>query len=268
MKREEKRTPTEYIVFNIYDDDHYRNLIGWWNILRRWKHFGFPTLPYLKVNLATKEYVECKNPCPTKESLYNLCNFDWIYETFKDDFTVKIMVARANIQEKTPEKSYDDIQNLALKHGINTRIDSTRKLIATIDKLYSDAALFASMRIIEKVEKFAAVNGKKILYVLSFSPKNIEKRIKEGGRFDLDFVNFLKKKNLPYIDLMEAHVADFALFKTNIEDYLKRYYIGHYNPLGNFFEAFAIKNKLVEMLEPEPMSYVSGYTVSWKSPVS
>ena len=48
---------------------------------------------------------------------------------------------------------------------------------------------------------------------------------------------------------MEAHVADCAQFKTSIEDYLKRHYIGH------FFQAFAIKDKLVEMLEPKPISH-------------
>src|SRR5262249_8240384 len=29
MKREEKRSPARYVIFNIYDDDHYRNLTGW-----------------------------------------------------------------------------------------------------------------------------------------------------------------------------------------------------------------------------------------------
>jgi hypothetical protein len=43
----------------------------------------------------------------------------------------------------------------------------------------------------------------------------------------------------------------------SIEDYLRRYYIGHYNPRGNYFQAFAIKDKLVEMLEPKPISYRS-----------
>ena len=35
----------------------------------------------------------------------------------------------------------------------------------------------------------------------------------------------------------------------------KRYFIGHYNPLGNHMCAFAIKDKLVEMLEPKPIPY-------------
>jgi len=154
-----------------------------------------------------------------------------------------------------PERSYADIMDLASKHGIETRIDSSEKLVETADTLYNRAAVFASMRIVEKVEEFAAANGKKVLYVLSFWSRSIAKRIKNEYRFDQEFVDFLQSKRLPYVDLMEAHLAEFAQFKTSIEDYLKRYYIGHYNPLGNFFQAFAIKDKLVEMLAPKPISY-------------
>jgi hypothetical protein len=121
--------------------------------------------------------------------------------------------------------------------------------------LYDKAAIFASMCIVEKVEEFAAENGKKVLYVLSFRSGSIAKRVNEGYRFDQDFVDFLKNRGLPYIDLMDSHLGEFAKFNTSIEDYLQRYYIGHYNPLGNFFQAFAIKDRLVEMLEPKPVSY-------------
>jgi len=260
MKREEMRTPAEYIIFNIFDDDHYRNLEAWQRIRagpsRQFFTFHIqPTRPYVKMNPATGEFLECRNPCSTPESFYNLCDSDWVYETFKDDFVLKIMLARANVKEKNPEKSYDDIMDLALKHGIKTRIDDSETLIKTADAIYTKAAIFASMRIVERVEEFAVTHGKKVLYVLSYGSPNISKKIREEYRFDQEFIDFLQRKRLPYVDLMEAHVAEFAQFKTSIEDYLKRYFIGHYNPLGNFFEAFAIKNKFVEMLEPKPMSY-------------
>ena len=48
---------------------------------------------------------------------------------------------------------------------------------------------------------------------------------------------------------------------VDIESYLERYFggtIAHYNPRGNFFHAFAIKDKVVEMLEPKPIPYL-GY---------
>ena len=36
---------------------------------------------------------------------------------------------------------------------------------------------------------------------------------------------------------------------------MKRYYIGHYSPAGNHFFAYALKDTLIEWLEPKPISY-------------
>ena len=51
------------------------------------------------------------------------------------------------------------------------------------------------------------------------------------------------------------HAADFAKFRVGIDEYLARYFIGHYNPLGNFFCAFAMKDALIKMLAPAPPAY-------------
>jgi hypothetical protein len=54
---------------------------------------------------------------------------------------------------------------------------------------------------------------------------------------------------------LSAHQADFEQFALDVPAYVKRYYIGHYSPAGNFFQAFAMKDKLVEMLDPKPPAY-------------
>ena len=227
MKREEARTPGEYVVFNIYDDDHYRNLVSWQRI-----HFGtspisfLPTCPHLRVDRAAGRFVECGNPCPTPESVHNLCDLDWVCETFGDDF----MLAHRRSGGEWRERF-------------------------TADSPLARAAIFASMRVVEKVEQFAVAHEKKVLYVLSYSAHNVVKRIRDGSRFDQEFVDFLERKGLTCVDLMAAHVDDYARFNTSVEDYLERYYIGHYNPLGNHFLAFAIKDRLVDMLEPKPIAY-------------
>jgi DNA-dependent RNA polymerase auxiliary subunit epsilon len=180
---------------------------------------------------------------------------DWVYDTFKDDFVLRIMLAYTDIEEGKPEKSYTDIMNLASEHGIDTRVDSSESLKKTLDSLYNRVAIFSSVCIVKKVEEFAEMNDKKVLYILSSSTSSIVRRLKDEFRFDQEFVDFLRSKRLTYVDLLEAHVTDFAKFNISIEDYIKRYYIGHYSPLGNFFQAFAIKDKIIEMLEPKPISY-------------
>jgi hypothetical protein len=53
-------------------------------------------------------------------------------------------------------------------------------------------------------------------------------------------------------------VADFRSFNLSVEEYTRRYFIGHYNPLGNHFFAFAVKDALVSWLDPKPLAYREG----------
>ena len=111
------------------------------------------------------------------------------------------------------------------------------------------------MKIVEWVEEYAKANDKKVLYVLSYSRHRIVDYYEIDERPDREFADFLKKRRLPVVDLMEAHIKDYQGFTGDIEQYLERYFIGHYNPLGNFFTAFAIKDKVTEMLDPKPIPY-------------
>ena len=256
MVREEARTSAELVILNIYDDDHYRNLDSWRNIRvhKHPQHIESP-LPHLVVNMKTRTCEERPNPCPTREDYYKLCDLDWVEERFQDDFVLGIMLAHANAKEGNPEAAYKAIQDLATTHGITTRIDDGSHMDEAAQAVFSEAALFSTMYIVEKCEAFARERGKRIVYVLSYPAKPIARRLNEGTRWDQPFVDFLREKGLPFVDLMEAHVADYAQFSIPVQDYLKRYWVGHYNPLGNHFTAFAIKGKLVEMLDPKPPAY-------------
>ena len=55
MRREEARTPADYIVFNIFDDDHQRNLSGWQriNFLRN-TFLAQPSVPSVTVDLRVE----------------------------------------------------------------------------------------------------------------------------------------------------------------------------------------------------------------------
>lgn len=256
MLKEEERTPAPYIIFNIYDDDHRRNLDAWRNIRRR-KHVRFiePTLPHVKVNIDTGSFEERPNPCPTPRSLYKLCDLETAYELFKDDFMLRIMLAHRNATTKNPFKSYQDILALASTHGIETSIETNEHLSQVANQLQNEAALFSTMKIVELIEAYAHAHGKKVLYVLSYPPTTIATRIQEGRRWDQSFVDFLKQKKLPLVDMMDVHLADFEKYKVGVKEYLEQYFIGHYNPRGNHFCAFALKDRLVELLDPKPIPY-------------
>jgi hypothetical protein len=234
MLREEQRAPARYIIFHIFDDDHARNLHGW----QRFK-FGVndistnPTVPHVSVDPDTDLFQERPNPCPTAESIGDLCDLERAFELFRDDFYLRnrvTWVARQRAGQAPPPTDYDD-QRL-MRHGIH-----------------------ATTRIIDRVEEFARQNDKHVLYVLSFGAYTIGQFMRTGMRFDQRLVDFLDSRKLPYVDLMRKHADDAKRFAGSPDEALSRYFIGHYNPLGNLFCAFAIKDALTRMLDPKPPAY-------------
>jgi hypothetical protein len=256
MLKEEQKTPAEYIILNIYEDDHKRNLDAWRNIrIRKHPQHIEATLPFVKVDLNTRTITEHKNPCPTRESVYDLCNLDKTYDLFKDDFVLKIMLAHRNSKQKNPIQSYSKLMDLIKTHGIKTHIDNSTTLAIEAEHLHQKAGLFSTEQIIKWVEGYRKKAGKKVLYVLSYPGRTVARYINDGTRFDQSFVEFLKIKNLPFIDLLEEHKRDYENYKINLEDYINSYFIGHYNPKGNFFCAHILKNSLTQFMNPKPLPY-------------
>lgn len=236
MKREEQRVPAQYLIVNIFDHDHYRNLLSW----QRFR-FGVnnkstcPPVPHVKVDPDAGQFVEMPNPCPTKASLYRLCDLDGASAAFEGDYSLERYAAR----------EWDKNQGAKTLPGSDDFDDAD----------YTRRALYATTRVIDKIEEFAAEEKKQVLYVLSFAAERIKRFVKEDRRFDQPLVDFLDRRRLPYVDLLAAHVAESKTFAGDIDAYLARYFIGHYNPLGNFFCAFALKDKLVKLLNPPPPAY-------------
>lgn len=254
--REEQRSPAEVIVLNIYQDDHFRNLDAWRGI-RVKKHARFiePTLPYVEVDVKTNQFVEHANPCPTPESVFDLCDYEWVCNRFEKDFALRIMLEHANSGSPNPSVNYKEILEMAASHGIITRTDTSKAFSTAADALHQLAAYFSTQRIVEKLEEYARKHEKKVLYILSYPAQFIARTEKEGQRPDQPFVDFMRQKELPFVDLLQLHLNEFSGSKLSIRDYLKQYFVGHYNPLGNFFTAHAIKDRLREMLTPGPLPY-------------
>ena len=257
MLKEEQRTPSDVIIFNIYHDDHCRNLDAWRNIrVNKHQRFIEPTLPHLVVNPVKGLFKEMPNPCPTEERLMNLCDFDWVYKRFKDDFALSIELAHLNAETTNPKAQYEDLLDLATTHGIRTRADQYPTLEKAADALHDEAAFYSTMRLVEKIEDHVERTGKMLLYILSYSAGKIAQIREEDPRWDKAFVDFLIKRTHPVIDMAQEHIRDHAEnYKIDFNDYLKQFFVGHYNPRGNFFCAFAAKDALVKLLDPKPMAY-------------
>ena len=234
MVREERRAPAKTIVFNIFDDDHYRNILGW----QRFK-FGVndvsinPTVPYMQVDPAKKSVKYRRNPCPDKKSVYRLTDLEWVARTFRDNVYLANRLRRladAKAGKPVPPTDYDD---------------------ETLNRY----GLFATNAVIDKVKQYGEKTGRKILFVLSYGGYVLQQFIDTGRRFDQPMVDHLDSLKVPYVDLMAAHAADRKQFKASTADYLRRFFVGHYNPLGNHFCAFAMVEPLARMLDPKPASH-------------
>lgn len=234
MLREEQRAPAKCMIFNIFDDDHARNVHGWQRL-----KFGVnrkspnPTVPHLRVDLEQGTITERRNPCPTPQAVHDLCDPERVYALFHDDFYLQNRLMQANRKargEPIPATDYDDER--LMQHGI-----------------------FASLKVVDRVQEFARAHDKRVLFVLSFGAYAIRQYIQTGKRFDQALVDGLKERQIPFVDLMQAHADDASKFKGTVDEALSRYFIGHYNPLGNHFCAFAMKDALVAMLEPKPAAY-------------
>ena len=75
------------------------------------------------------------------------------------------------------------------------------------------------------------------------------------ARYDQDVIDFITENNYRYFDMNEVHVNDFKKFNLTLDEYMKRYFIGHYKPSGNHFFAYSIKDTLVDWLDPKPITY-------------
>jgi hypothetical protein len=56
-------------------------------------------------------------------------------------------------------------------------------------------------------------------------------------------------------DMNEIQLRDYRQSSKPYDEYRKQFFIGHYNPRGNHFFAYSIKDRVVEWLDPKPITY-------------
>jgi hypothetical protein len=252
MLKVEKQTSSGYIILNIWDDDHYRNLDAWRSI-----RFGYGsrcgfTLPHLRVDVAKGSCKEMENISKTPEYLYKLCDENYLWRTFKDDPILKmVMAARRGGRNISAEL----INPVAVTFGIPDEKIANTEVAKRIKKIHTEAALFATQNVVTWAEEFARDTGKKLMIMLSFGRGNVAKHLSGEPRFDQGFVDWLKNKQYPVIDMLDVFAEDYKKYKVDIDQYLAPFYNGHHTPRGNFFTAWAIKDTIIRWLNPRPLPY-------------
>ena len=248
MRRVEAVRPAGYVIMNVYCDDHFRNLDAWRTIrFGRRTPCGFP-LPHVRVDVERGECVECPNPTPTVDDVYRLLDPDFVYDTFKDDPVLECVLAG----QRQRDLAADDVpMTFGMPHACMLGQEQTKEH----QRRHAEAALYATQRILDMTERFLEERGSKLMVVVSHGGAVLDHALEGRPRWDQTFLDYLSTKTYPVIDTRDAHVVDFRSFNVDVRTYLKRFFVGHYGPAGNFFKAMALKTAVVEWLDPKPKTY-------------
>ena len=122
------------------------------------------------------------------------------------------------------------------------------------------------MRVIDRLHAFCQQQDRKLLILLSYPIGSVWHACNRSSFDDPDHVDWhpsifrshLDAKGILFVDSLPAHVSEYDTFKLTAKEYVDRYYIGHYNPKGNHFFAFAIKDQVRQWLSPPPPAYQEG----------
>ena len=264
LREEQTENKADYVMLYIWGNDHIRSLLrcrymllAGWNRSQNDKEgqgrmFHGNFWSNLEMNLATGEFEEHDSLLPTPDSLYRMTDPDWMVDHLRDDLALEMgLYTRGLIGDIDVAR----LKRLAGHLNRPLSLDGgqvSRSAVASLLDAYSFAA---TKTILKKAKDFTAQRDKKLMIIL-FDPYRVTRTLLEGGtRYDREIVDFLHEHDYTVFDMNLVHLEDYKSFNLSVNDYFKRYFIGHYSPAGNHFFAYAIKDKVVDWLDPKPLPY-------------
>jgi hypothetical protein len=247
------------VILYLWGDDHVRSLLRCRHaiIYRRWSDRGGAMFhanfwDNIEIDLESGRFVERKNPLNTPSLLYRMTEPRFLVEQLREDLALQLY---AVVLGYTRELDRERVNRLAAHFSYRMDWSRESQLAAQARELLDLYSLAATRHILDKARDFAAANRKKLLVVL-FDPGRAMRQMRESGtRYDQPVVDHLKSGKFDFFDMNEVQLRDFSAYKISFDEYLKLYFIGHYNPRGNHFFAYSIKDKIVSWLEPKPVPY-------------
>jgi hypothetical protein len=248
-----------FVILNIYLDDHYRSLDAY-RLLRvgNWRDYDrslstsmFHANPWEHVRIEPEGggLTVRPNICPTPESLYDLCDTDFLVHHFADD-----LVAQKLIADRSGDYGFlDAYDDLAAHLGLRSDPDGSPR--ARAHALWERCAFESTKLILQGLKRDLQAAEKQFMILLTYPGETVAAYLTDGRRPDQAVLNAIDELEIPLVDDLELHAADYADFLPDPEAYTRRYYAGHYTPLGNASYAFMIKQPLVDWLTPPPPAY-------------
>lgn len=270
-RAEAEGVSAEYIVLNIWDEDHVRNLDAcrWirscWIRTKQlralgdepWLIHGFPW-SHLRYDLDKGDFVELPGLCKDEDDLSKLADRDYFYEFFKHDPIVHLFVLTYG-----GDAPIDHAEALAEAFGLKVDLRDPEKRAADAKKLHLTYGINSTKFLLDKMREWTDQHGKKLMVLLSYGPPAVRDMLEKDRRPDQKLVDYLESNNVPHVDCLLKTAEDYKAYNVSANDYMGRFYIapagaavfGHYAPYGNHWFAFSIKNEIVNWLDPKPPAY-------------
>lgn len=247
---------TDYVILYIWGDDHHRSIMRcrhaviypWWN------HQGGIAFhnnfwANIEMDLDSGCFVEKENILRTPELLYKMTDPDFMVQALRDDLMIQLYV----VGQVEPSSLDISLINALAEILDVPRIDKDN-LQESAERIKMAYGFAATKVIIQKAWDFCHDKGKNLM-ILLLCPKATRQLLNGQPRYEQEIVDYLDEKGLLYFDMNLVHMKDYKSFNLSVEDYMKRYYIGHYSPAGNHFFAYSIKDTIVSWLNPKPITY-------------
>ena len=259
VRTEQTDDSAKYVILYIWGDDHYRSIMRcrYAVIYPRWNSRGGLAFhnnfwANIEMDIDSGRFVERDSLLTTPEALYRMTDPDFMVQSLKDDLMLQLYV----IGQVDP-CSFDLARINALAEILGVPgVDETSEdsLKSSAEKIKMAYGFAATKYIVEKASSFCRSNDKKLLIAL-LCPRATRQLLRGQPRYEQEIADYLDERGLRYFDMNKVHLEDYKSFNLSVEDYMKRYYIGHYSPVGNHFFAFSIKNAVIDMLDPKPITY-------------
>jgi hypothetical protein len=258
------------IILNVWDDDHKRNLdaarwirVAW--MCRDLPRGGKDTYPvhgfpwaHMRYDLDKGTFIELPGFCEKAEDLRKLVGKENYYNVFKDDH-----VAHLCALTEGGDAPVDALEPIAEAFGLKVNLRDPATRTADAKALHLAYGMRSTMWIVDHLRDWAKANGRNLMVMLSYDVPTVTAYLEKGERWDNEMLAYLDGSGVPYVDALAKAGEEYKAFNIPIEQFLARHYVGragaqvfgHYNPYGNFWFAHAVKNEMVEWLDPKPPSY-------------
>jgi len=249
------------VVLYIWGDDHNRSAMRcrhavvypWWK-LSEGKPFHANFWANIEMDIESGQLVEKANLLPTPEALYRMTDPEFMFESLKDDLMAQLYCLESDLVDPATIDftRMNVLAEVLAVAGVDR--DAPEGVKPSVRRIKDAYGFAATKNVIQKAVNLCRAKGKELM-ILLLCPTATRQLLRGEHRYDQEIADYLAERKLRHFDMNVAHARDYKAFNLSVEDYMKRYYIGHYAPSGNHLFAHALKDRIVEWLDPKPVTY-------------